>query len=124
MNFSPTDHGSSSNSPSGNGNRPRFASSPRAGSPSRQNLSVSAKEEVQKLVRGVLESQWTKQFINRDQFTEVNRDVSRKLYEMVGNGDDLTQPEKRQMWVDVAAKEVRNALQVLKPSIKVPDDGK
>ncbi|KAI9665200.1 MAG: hypothetical protein M1831_002210 [Alyxoria varia] len=121
---SPTHHGSNGNSPSRSANHPRIASSPRAGSPSRQNLSVPAKEEVQKLVRGVLESEWNKQFINRDQYTEINRDVSRKLYEMVGNGEDLTQPENRQRWVAIAAKEVKTALQVLKPSIKIPDDGR
>lgn len=51
--------------------------------------------------------------INKDQYTDVNRDVSRKMYDLVGDASALTNQAEREHWQSVAEKEVRHAISQL-----------
>jgi hypothetical protein len=51
--------------------------------------------------------------INKDQYTDINRDVSRKLYEMVGSAAALADQAEREKWQGVADDEVKKAIAAL-----------
>ncbi len=48
--------------------------------------------------------------ITKDQYTEINRDVSRKLYDLVGSAVALTDQAEREKWQGVADDEVKKAV--------------
>ena len=81
-------------------------------SPSR-SLSYSAKEEIQRMVKLALGSRYRDKEITKDQYTEINRDVSRRLYDMVGNASALTDHAEREKWQGVADDEVKKAIEAL-----------
>jgi len=81
-------------------------------SPSR-TLSYSAKEEIQRMVKLALSSRYRDKEINKEQYTDINRDVSRKLYNMVRNASALADQAEREKFQDVAEEEVRKALALL-----------
>lgn len=81
-------------------------------SPSR-SLSYSAKEEIQRMVKLALGPRYREKEINKDQYTDVNRDVSRKMYEMVGDASALTDHTERERWQNVAEQEVKKAIDML-----------
>jgi hypothetical protein len=82
-------------------------------SPSRSALSYSAKEEVQRMVKLALGSRYRGKEITKDQYTDINRDVSRKLYELVGDASHLADPDEREKWQKVAEDEVKKAVAAL-----------
>lgn len=82
-------------------------------SPSR-GLSYSAKEEIQRMVKLALRPRYNEQEISKDQYTIINRDVSRKLYDLVGNAEALAAKEEREKWQGVAEDEVRKAVEGLR----------
>ena len=51
--------------------------------------------------------------INKDQYTDINRDVSRRMYDLVGNASALTDHAERERWQAVAEEEVREAIATL-----------
>lgn len=82
-------------------------------SPSRTALSYSAKEEVQRMVKLALGSRYRDKEITKDQYTDINRDVSRKLYELVGDASHLADHDERDKWQKVADEEVQKAIAAL-----------
>ncbi|KAM0716588.1 hypothetical protein Q7P37_008033 [Cladosporium fusiforme] len=78
-------------------------------SPSR-NMSYSAKEEIQRMVKLALRPRYLEKLINKDQFTDINRDVSRRMYDLVGDASALTDQSSREHWQTVAADEVQKAI--------------
>ncbi|KAK5128022.1 hypothetical protein LTR85_005139 [Meristemomyces frigidus] len=92
----------------GMGPRDRASSS----SPSR-NLSYSAKEEIQRMVKLALGPRYREKEINKDQYTDINRDVSRKMYDQVRDASALTDHTERERWQGVAEDEVRKAIAML-----------
>ncbi|KAK5174522.1 uncharacterized protein LTR77_001602 [Saxophila tyrrhenica] len=78
-------------------------------SPSR-NLSYSAKEEIQRMVKLSLRPRYNNTEITKDQYTDINRDVSRKLYELVGSAAALSDQAEREKWQGVADDEVKKAV--------------
>jgi hypothetical protein len=78
-------------------------------SPSR-NMSYSAKEEIQRMVKIALRPRYLDKTINKDQYTDINRDVSRKMYELVGDPSALADQGARERWQGMAAEEVRKAV--------------
>ncbi|KAI4142549.1 MAG: hypothetical protein L6R39_004891 [Caloplaca ligustica] len=97
-------------------NRNTLGSSPprsEESSPSRITMSLEAKEGVQKMVSSALKPHWQKAEISKDQFTDINRNVSRMLYEKVGDEGNLTDGS-RDIWEQMARKEVAKAVQSLK----------
>ena len=81
-------------------------------SPSR-SLSYSAKEEIQRMVKLSLGPRYRDKEISKDQYTDINREVSRKLYELVGDASALTNSEEREKWQSVANEEVERAVEAL-----------
>ncbi|KAL8972784.1 MAG: hypothetical protein Q9183_000348 [Haloplaca sp. 2 TL-2023] len=82
-------------------------------SPPRLNMSLSAKEDIQKVVSSALKPYWHKSEISKEQFTDINRSVSRMLYEKVG-GEDKLKDGARETWENMAGEEVGKAVQSLK----------
>ncbi|KAK3718149.1 hypothetical protein LTR37_005264 [Vermiconidia calcicola] len=81
-------------------------------SPSRA-LSYSAKQEVQRMVKLALGSRYRDKEITKDQYTDINRDVSRKLYDLVRDASALADQAEREKWQGVAEEEVRKAVAAL-----------
>lgn len=69
----------------------------------RANMSAEAKEGINKIVKSVLAPHWKAQRISKEQYADINREVSRKLYEIVADRDVEGEREK---WEKVAAKEI------------------
>ncbi len=91
--------------------RPRSTES----SPTRQRLSFNAKSDVQKMVSSALKPYYQKKTISKDQYTTINRDISRKLYDQIGDFEALD-VEGRAKWEKVAGDEVGRALATLEES--------
>lgn len=60
--------------------------------------------------------------ITKDQYTDINRDVSRKLYDLVGDASALTNSEERERWQNVASEEVQKAVDALSTSNDTSDE--
>ncbi|CAA9963405.1 HRD1 HRD ubiquitin ligase complex ER membrane component [Pyrenophora teres f. maculata] len=94
-------------------------------SPTRPALSYSTKAELQRMVTAVLKPLYLKKEVTKQEYTDVNRDVSRLLYEKVGEAgaDALADQDTREKWqkmasdeVDVAVKGLRTAGAALSPA--------
>merc|ERR1711939_718552 len=82
-------------------------------SPTRAGMSLSAKEDVQKLVATALKPHYHDQIITKDEYTIINRDVSRMLYDKIGDFEALDVDGKAK-WEKVAGAEVQKAVSALK----------
>jgi hypothetical protein len=82
-------------------------------SPSRPSLSYSTKAELQRMVTAVLKPIYLKKQVTKEQYTEINRDISRLLYEKVGEAgsDALADQDTREKWQQMASTEVLNAVE-------------
>lgn len=77
-------------------------------------MSLSAKEDVQKLVATALKPHYHDQTITKDEYTSINRDISRMLYDKIGDFVELDTDDKAK-WEKVAGDEVQKAIIALKP---------
>ncbi|KAJ9629977.1 uncharacterized protein PV06_08013 [Exophiala oligosperma] len=82
-------------------------------SPTRAAMSLSAKEDVQKLVATALKPHYHDQTITKDEYTVINRDISRMLYDRIGDFEALDVDGKAK-WEKVAGDEVDKAVSALK----------
>lgn len=82
-------------------------------SPTRAAMSLSAKEDVQKLVATALKPHYHDQTITKDEYTIINRDISRMLYDRIGDFEALDVDGKAK-WEKVAGDEVDKAVSALK----------
>ena len=76
-------------------------------------MSLSAKSDVQKLVSAALKPHYNDQTISKDEYTNINRDVSRMLYDKIGDFESLGGEDKVK-WEKVAGEEVKKAVGALK----------
>lgn len=76
-------------------------------------MSLSAKEDVQKLVATALKPHYHDQTITKDEYTVINRDISRMLYDRIGDFEALDVDGKAK-WEKVAGDEVDKAVSALK----------
>ncbi|KAF1937468.1 hypothetical protein EJ02DRAFT_437864 [Clathrospora elynae] len=85
-------------------------------SPSRPALSYSTKAELQRMVTAVLKPIYLKKEVTKEEYTNVNRDISRLLYEKVGDAgaDALADRDTREKWQQMASTEVDTAVKVLR----------
>ncbi|CAO2651653.1 Nn.00g042230.m01.CDS01 [Neocucurbitaria sp. VM-36] len=85
-------------------------------SPSRPALSYSTKAELQRMVTAVLKPLYLKKEVTKEEYTDINRDVSRLLYEKVGDAgaDALADQATREKWQQMASGEVDNAVKSLR----------
>jgi len=73
-------------------------------------MSYSAKEEIQRMVKLALRPRYLDKTINKDQYTDINRDISRKMYDLVGDASALADQAARERWQETAAEEVQKAV--------------
>ena len=81
-------------------------------SPSRTKMSLTAKSDIQKMVKDALKTPYANQTISKDEYTDINRSVSRMLYDEIGDSEILS--EAREMWQRMAGDEVEKALRSLR----------
>ena len=82
-------------------------------SPTRAGLSLSIKSDLQKMVRAALKPHYSQNVVTKDEFIDINKRISRKLYELVGPADGLDS-ESKTKWERIANDEVNNAVARLK----------
>jgi len=85
-------------------------------SPTRaSSLSYSTKAEFQRMVSAVLKPIYLKKEITKNEYTDINRDVSRLLYDRVGDAgtNALMNQDTREKWQKMAVDEVNNAVQAI-----------
>ena len=66
------------------------------------------------MVSKALKPHYDNSAVNKDQYTDINRSVSRMLYNKVGE-DGNVNGEARESWERLANEEVAKAVQALKP---------
>ena len=82
-------------------------------SPAREKMSLTAKSSLQKVVSAALRPPYHNGKIDKDQYTYINRKVSRMLYDMAGK-DENVEGDKSDDWEHVAKQEVEKAIDALK----------
>lgn len=82
-------------------------------SPTRSNMPLSTKTDLQKMVSTALKPHYQNNSVNKDQYTDINRHVSHLLYDRYGNSSDLD-GESREGWEKLASDEVAKAVKELK----------
>lgn len=81
-------------------------------SPVRATMSIEAKEGISKIVKSALAPHWKSAEITKEQYADINRDVSRKLYEIVADHSVSDEKEKC-TWEKIATDEVAMAVKSL-----------
>lgn len=81
-------------------------------SPSRPGPSLAVKSAIQKMVGAALKPHYRARTLTKDQFTEINRTISRQLYERVGNIESLDAVSSADL-EQVAKVEVQNTIDAL-----------
>jgi hypothetical protein len=72
------------------------------------------KSEIQKMVSGALKPHYAKKQVDKDTFTDINRDISRMLYDRVWDAGGLVDSAARDRWEKIAVEEVETAVQEAK----------
>jgi len=70
------------------------------------------------MVTAVLKPIYLKKEVTKEQYTEINRDISRLLYEKVGEAgaDALADQDTREKWQAMASTEVQSAIEARRVS--------
>lgn len=82
-------------------------------SPTRAAMPLSTKTDLQKMVSTALTPHYQSNTVSKDQYTDINRNVSRFLYEKVGDAGSVN-GESRKIWERLASDEVAKAVESLK----------
>ncbi|EPE28810.1 FYVE/PHD zinc finger [Glarea lozoyensis ATCC 20868] len=80
-------------------------------SPARKTMSAEVKDGINRIVKYALTPHWKSGGLTKEQYVDINRDVSRKLYEIVADKDLSAEKEH---WEMVATNEVAKAVQAVK----------
>ena len=81
-------------------------------SPTRNNMPFSTKADLQKMVSTALKPHYQSNVISKDQYTDINRNVSRLLYDRVG-GAGYVMGKDREIFEKLANEEVTKAVEEL-----------
>jgi hypothetical protein len=73
------------------------------------------KSDVQKLVGDALRPFYRRKVISKDEYTDINRTISRMFYEQIGEAQALDADRKTQLQA-VAGEEVNKAVEALQRS--------
>lgn len=76
-------------------------------------LSLETKDAINKIVKTALKPHWNPHGITKEQYSIINRDVSRKLYDIVAESNVYDEKEKHG-WEKIATSEVATAIKSLK----------
>jgi hypothetical protein len=80
------------------------------------------KSEIQKMVHAALKPHYTRKQVDKDTFTDINRDISRMLYDRVWDAGGLVDQAARERWEKIAVEEVEKAVQEAKTKQDKKDD--
>lgn len=75
-------------------------------------MSLTDKEQIQALVKDNLRPLYRQKTITADQYTDINREISRRLYDEVAAAGGMKR-EERDRWKHIAAAEVDTAVKAL-----------
>jgi hypothetical protein len=76
-------------------------------------MPIEVKESINKIVKATLGPHWRAGQLSKDMYSDINRDVSRKMYEIIG--DEYANIERdRHAWERIAAHEVSSAVRALR----------
>jgi hypothetical protein len=75
-------------------------------------MSIEAKESISKIVKSALAPHWKSAEITKEQYADINRDVSRKLYDVVAENYSNQEADGR-AWQKMAEHEVATAVKGL-----------
>ncbi|KAJ5956248.1 hypothetical protein N7501_010527 [Penicillium viridicatum] len=124
---SPSSNGAKEDKPQRQPGRPRSRIPHRAlcfgpshspdSSPTRAGPSLALKADIQKMVGTGLKPHYKKKTISKEQYTNINRSISRMLYERVGDKETL-EPDERTNLETEAKHEVQNTIDALKMKSK------
>ncbi|PWY79748.1 hypothetical protein BO70DRAFT_380302 [Aspergillus heteromorphus CBS 117.55] len=89
-------------------------------SPTRPGPSLNVKSDIQKLVGTALKPFYRSKIVTKDEYTDINRTISRMLYERVG-GVESIEADARATLEGVAMDEVGKAVDALKQRKEVND---
>jgi hypothetical protein len=78
-------------------------------SPSRKTLPLSVKTDLQRLVGSELKPFYRSKVITKEEYTDINRAISRKLYESVSDGGNLEEGNLSEL-KGIASREVARAI--------------
>ena len=84
-------------------------------SPSRTIVSFSTKTDLQRMVSTALKPHYQSNAVSKDQYTDINRNVSRLLYDRVGE-DGFVGNTQKELYERLAHSEVTKAVEGLKAS--------
>lgn len=82
-------------------------------SPTRANMPLSTKTDLQKMVSTALKPHYQNNSVNKDQYTDINRNVSHMLYDRYGESGAL-EGQSKEGWERLASDEVAKAVKELK----------
>ena len=82
-------------------------------SPTRATMPLSTKTDLQRMVSTALTPHYQSNTVSKDQYTDINRNVSRFLYEKFADAGSIN-GESRKSWERLANDEVAKAIQSLK----------
>ena len=71
------------------------------------------------MVTTALKPLYQREELSKEQYTDINRDVSRLLYERIGDAAALENQRERKRWQDLATTEVEDAVKALKVEVGV-----
>lgn len=66
------------------------------------------------MVSGVLKPHYAKKLVDKDTFTDINRDISRMLYDRIWDDGGFVDKAARDRWEKIALEEVEKAVQEAK----------
>ncbi|KAE8349988.1 hypothetical protein BDV28DRAFT_140051 [Aspergillus coremiiformis] len=90
-------------------------------SPSRPGLSLAVKTDIQKLVGAALKPYYHSKLVSKDEYTDINRNISRMFYEQVGDIETIGADARTDL--EIAAKEqVIKAIDTLKQKYRMEDN--
>lgn len=78
-------------------------------------MPLSVKTDLQKMVTSALKPHYHNNTVSKDQYTDINRNVSRMLYDKVGDIGSI-EGETRETYEQLASEEVAKAVESLKTS--------
>ncbi|KAL2851602.1 ribosomal L37ae protein family-domain-containing protein [Aspergillus pseudoustus] len=84
-------------------------------SPTRAGLSLAVKSDIQKFVGTALKPYYRSKVISKDEYTDINRNISRKLYDRALGLESL-EPSTKARLESTAREEVQKAIDALKQS--------
>lgn len=114
--FSPAEPSRDPNQDSAHRGRSNVPQAPLNSSPQSPSgrLSYSTKNELQRMVKNALGPRYRDQEITKDQYTDINRDISHMLYDHVEDAKGLADQAARDKLQEMANVEVEKAIEAIR----------